>query len=234
MAPGPEPDKYQPGAPREPTQFESEVIVSPDTRRAERVPPGQTRTRKWPVLQAGPVEHVDRAGWQLEVFGQVGSPVSFTLEQFQQLPRVKVYADFHCVTRWSRLDNLWEGVAMSELLMRAGIKPSARFVVLHALDGGWTTNIPLADFLADDALAADTHDGKPLSDDHGGPVRAVIPRLYAWKSAKWLRAIELTVENRPGHWEREGYHDHGDPWTEERFGSEEIPPGYLDPVEDVD
>ena len=124
------------------------------------------------------------------------------------------------------MDNLWEGVATRELLDRVGVKPAARFVVLHALDGGWTTNVPLADFLADDGLLADTHDGQPLTDDHGGPVRAIIPRLYAWKSAKWLRAIELTTENRPGHWEQEGYHDHGDPWTEQRFGSATIPSGF--------
>jgi DMSO/TMAO reductase YedYZ molybdopterin-dependent catalytic subunit len=123
----------------------------------------------------------------------------------------------HCVTRWSRLGNLWEGVSTRELLARAGVKPAARFVVCHAYDHGWTTNLPLEHFLAEDALLADAHDGRPITAEHGGPVRGMVPRLYAWKSAKWIKAIELVAANRPGFWEERGYHLRGDPWEEERY-----------------
>ena len=230
MTSQPEPEKYQHDDPRPPGQLPDDVIVSPDTRRDDRMPPGQTRTRKWPVLQAGEVVHVPPDQWQLQVDGLVERPLRLSWDAFRELPRVKVYADFHCVTRWSRLDNVWEGVAARTLLDRAGVQPAAQFVVLHALDGNWSTNLPMADFLADDALLADTHDGQPLSAEHGGPVRCIVPRLYAWKSAKWLTRIELTAADRPGHWEQQGYHDHGDPWTEERFRSDEVPPGYWDEV----
>jgi len=131
---------------------------------------------------------------------------------------VKVYSDFHCVTQWSRLDNIWEGVSTRTLMDLVGVKPEARFVLLHGYDDGYTTNVPLDEFLDEDVLLADTHDGLPLSADHGGPVRAIVPKLYAWKSAKWLRAIEVMPHDYLGYWERGGYHRHGDPWTEERFG----------------
>lgn len=210
--------KYQHGPPRPPAELPPDVVVSPDTFRSERIPPGQTRTRKWPVLQYGFIPQIPLDQWQLEVRGLVEQPLRFNWTEFQALPRVKVYADFHCVTAWSRLDNVWEGVSVQALLALARPLPAAQFVVLRAFDSGWTTNLPLTDFLAEDALLADIHDGLPLTADHGGPVRAMVPRLYAWKSAKWVKAIELTAENQPGTWEREGYHDHGDPWTEERFG----------------
>jgi len=211
-------EKYQSGHPRAPEAIAPGVIISSDTRRHERLPPGQTRTRKWPVLHYGfvPTIAVDR--WKLQVFGLVERPLVVSWREFQELPRVKVYADFHCVTRWSRLDNVWEGVATREILERAGAKPEAKFVVAHGYDSGWTTNLPLAEFLSEDALLADTHDGEPLTADHGGPCRLIIPRLYAWKSAKWLRAIELVAADRPGYWEQGGYHNRGDPWREERFG----------------
>ncbi|HET6882202.1 MAG TPA: molybdopterin-dependent oxidoreductase, partial [Pirellulales bacterium] len=159
----------------------------------------------------------DRDKWSLRIFGLVERELVFDLAEFQKLPRVKVFADFHCVTRWSRLGNVWEGVSSRELLARAGVKPSANFVVCHAYDNGWTTNLPLRYFLADDALLADTHDGEPITVEHGGPVRGMVPQLYAWKSAKWINAIELVAADRPGYWEELGYHLRGDPWTEERF-----------------
>lgn len=208
---------YQEGEPRRPEQIEPGLIISPDTRRANRMPPGQTRTRKWPVLHYGYVPTVPLEKWRLEIFGLVERPYKLNWVEFQALPRVKVYADFHCVTTWSRLDNVWEGVSVRELLGRAGIKPEAKFVVAHGYDSGWTTNLPLADLLQDDTLAADLHDGKPLTEDHGGPCRLIVPQLYAWKSAKWLRGIELVAHDQPGYWEQGGYHNHGDPWTEERF-----------------
>lgn len=209
--------KYQTGEPPVAEGQPPGVIVSPDARRASRLPPGQTRTRKWPVLDAFGTPHVDPDKWRLQVFGLVERPLVLSLAEFQALPRVKVFADFHCVTRWSRLGNLWEGVATRELLGRAGIRPKARYVVCHGYDHAWTTNMPLADFLAEDALLADTHDGQPIAPDHGGPVRGVVPRLYAWKSAKWIRGIELVEEDQPGYWEVNGYHLRGDPWTEQRF-----------------
>ncbi len=211
-------EKYQAGEPLSPEGLDPEVIISPDTRRAQRIPPGQSRTRKWPVLDAFGTPRVDPETWRLRVFGLVERELEFSLAEFRELPRVKVFADFHCVTRWSRLGNLWEGVSTRALLEMAGIRPEARYVVLHGADNGWTTNLPLADFLAEDALLADLHDGAPISPDHGGPVRGMVPQLYAWKSAKWLIGIELTARDQPGFWERGGYHNHGDPWTEERFG----------------
>jgi DMSO/TMAO reductase YedYZ molybdopterin-dependent catalytic subunit len=199
----------------------ADVIVSPDTKRANRIPPGQSRTKKWPVLDAAGPPRIDMRTWRLRVGGLVAEPREWTWDAFQQLPRVRVFSDFHCVTRWSRLGNIWEGVSVRELLDRAGGPlPTARFVTAYGYDFGWTTNLPLAELLTDDALVALTHDGEPLSLEHGGPARLVVPRLYAWKSAKWLSAIELIEQDRPGFWERNGYHMHGDPWREERFGWE--------------
>ena len=210
--------KYQADEPLDPRSLSDHaIIISPDTYRTDRVPPGQSRTRKWPVLDASgtpPLPALDQ--WELVVFGLVDHVLKFTWDDFRQLPRVKVFADFHCVTRWSRLGNVWDGVSIREVLSRAGVQSEARFVILHAYDHGWTTNLPLADFDQNDALLADTHDGAPLTADHGGPVRAMVPRLYAWKSAKWLRGIELSATDKPGFWERGGYHLLGDPWREQR------------------
>jgi DMSO/TMAO reductase YedYZ molybdopterin-dependent catalytic subunit len=198
---------------------ESSVVVSPDTTRADRLPPGQSRTLKWPVLDASGPPAIDVSKWRFRIFGGVGREVEWNWEEFAKLPRIKVFADFHCVTRWSRLGNLWEGVATRELLARVGgAAPDARFAVVHAYDRGWTTNLPLEDFLAEDSLVALSHDGEPLSVEHGGPARLVIPRLYGWKSAKWIAGVELTGKDRAGFWERNGYHMRGDPWREERFG----------------
>ncbi len=216
----PDDTKYQSGDPPRPDEQAPGMIVSPDTRRPQRVPPGQARTRKWPVLHYGHVPHVSLERWRLDVRGLVERPLTLTWTEFQALPRVKVFADFHCVTRWSRLGNVWEGVSTRALLERAGVRPEAKYVVPTGYDSGWTTNLPLDKFLAEDALFADTHDGEPLSADHGGPVRLIVPRLYAWKSAKWIKGVELVAQDRAGYWEQGGYHMHGDPWTEERFREE--------------
>jgi len=195
------------------------MIISPDTRRDSRIPPGQSETHKWPVLDASGPPAIDLARWQLRVDGLVAQPISWSWEQFLALPRVKVFSDFHCVTRWSRLGNVWEGVSTRELVERAGgLAPGARYVLIHGYDQDWTTNLPVEDFLAEDALAAFSHDGEPLTPEHGGPARLIVPQLYAWKSAKWIAAIELLDRDRAGFWERNGYHMHGDPWKEERFG----------------
>jgi DMSO/TMAO reductase YedYZ molybdopterin-dependent catalytic subunit len=193
------------------------VIVSSDTRRAERLPPNQARTKKWPVLDAQGPPRIDIDTWTLGISGLVKSELSFDWKEFRALPRVRVFADMHCVTRWSRLGNVWEGVATREILRRAEALPEARFVVVHGYDHGFTTNVPLEALASDDVLLADTHDGQPISLEHGGPLRLVVPRLYAWKSAKWVKRIELVSEDEPGFWERAGYHDVGDPWKEERF-----------------
>jgi DMSO/TMAO reductase YedYZ molybdopterin-dependent catalytic subunit len=169
------------------------------------------------VLDAFGTPRFDRAEWRLQIFGLVERPLTLTLADFQSLPRVQVFGDFHCVTRWSRLGNLWEGVSTRELLSHAGVRSEASFVVCHGYDRGWTTNLPLADLLAEDALCADTHDGQPIAPDHGGPVRGIVPQLYAWKSAKWICGIELLADDQPGYWEVNGYHLRGDPWTEQRY-----------------
>ena len=195
------------------------VIVSPDARRTQRVPPGQSRTLKWPVLDASGPPEISLDRWKFSIGGRVARPVEWNWEEFQKLPRVKVFSDFHCVTRWSRLGNLWEGVATRTLIEQAGgALHDARFALAHGYDGGWTTNMPLEAFLADDALVAFLHDGEPISTEHGGPARLIVPQLYAWKSAKWVAGVELLDHDQAGFWERNGYHMNGDPWQEERFG----------------
>jgi DMSO/TMAO reductase YedYZ molybdopterin-dependent catalytic subunit len=197
-----------------------DVIISPAARRENRIPPRQSPTLKWPVLDASGAPSIDLTKWRFSMEGVVAKPISWSWEEFQALPRVKVFADFHCVTRWSRLGNLWEGVSVRELVDRAGgLLPNARFVVVYAYDYGWTTNLPVGSLLAEDALVALTHDGEPLSTQHGGPARLMVPQLYAWKSAKWLAGIEFRESDRAGFWEQNGYHMRGDPWKEERFGS---------------
>jgi DMSO/TMAO reductase YedYZ molybdopterin-dependent catalytic subunit len=195
---------------------EGQMIISPDVRRPNRIPPGQVRTQKWPVLHAGNVPTFDPLQWDFRVFGLVERPLKFSFEEFLRLPAVKVLSDFHCVTRWSRLNNLWEGVSTRVIAERAAVKSEARYVLVFA-EEGWTTNMPVEDFLAEDALFAYKHDGRPLEPEHGGPLRLVVPRLYAWKSAKWVRAVEFRATDAPGFWERYGYHMRGDPWKEERL-----------------
>jgi DMSO/TMAO reductase YedYZ molybdopterin-dependent catalytic subunit len=216
---------YQQGDPRPAEEFEGgEVIISPDTRRENRIPPGQTRTRKWPVLDAHGTPQVDLETWEFEVGGLVENRLRWSLDEFMQLSAVKVYADFHCVTRWSRLDNLWGGVPTRKLAEMAGVSPQARFVSVSAFDYGWTTNLPVEYFLAEDSLFAWSHDGRPIPPEHGGPVRLIVPRLYAWKSAKWVKGVEFLREDRAGYWEEGGYHMRGNPWDGrdgERFRRQE-------------
>lgn len=186
----------------------------------ERVPPGQYVTDKWPVLTYGDTPEIEPERWSVLLFGRVAEEMTLTWEQFQALPRVRVTADFHCVTRFSTLDNAWEGVSTRELLRHVRPDPEASHVMVHCY-GGYTTNLPLEDFLSEHALLVDRHNGLPLAVDHGGPVRLVVPHLYAWKSAKWVNGIELLDGDQRGFWERSGYHTYGDPWREERFSSQE-------------
>jgi DMSO/TMAO reductase YedYZ molybdopterin-dependent catalytic subunit len=195
------------------------VIVSPDVERSQRIPPGQSLTRKWPVLHYGSTPRFDPARWSFHVFGLVEKPWECTYDEFRALPHIQVRADMHCVTRWSKLDNLWEGVSTRQVLSKVTVLPAARFVMVHC-EHGFKTNLLLADFLGDDCLFAWKHNGQDLEPDHGFPLRLVVPRLYAWKSAKWVRAIELMAEDKAGFWEEwdhGGYHMRGDPWQEERF-----------------
>jgi DMSO/TMAO reductase YedYZ molybdopterin-dependent catalytic subunit len=211
--------KLQPDAVPGPEDVPPDVIISPDTRRPQRIPPGQSRTKKWPVLDAGGPPKIDTNTWSLRLDGLIAAPVEWSWDDFQKLPRVKVFSDFHCVTRWSRLGNVWEGVSTRELVARAGgLLPETKYVLAYGYDFGWTTNLPVDEFLAEDALVAVLHDGEPISIEHGGPARLIVPQLYAWKSAKWLSGIEFLSEDRAGFWERNGYHMHGNPWKEERFG----------------
>jgi DMSO/TMAO reductase YedYZ molybdopterin-dependent catalytic subunit len=181
-----------------------------------RLPPGQYLTQKWPVLHAGSVPKTDLATWDFKVWGEVEAPLTLTWEEFDALPKSENTQDIHCVTRWSRFDTSFGGVHWRELAKLVRPKPSARFVVAHA-EQGFTSNVPLSFLEDEDALLAIEADGEPLTPDHGWPLRLVIPGKYFWKSAKWLRGIELRAQDEPGFWERYGYHNDADPWQEERY-----------------
>lgn len=198
----------------------SDTVISPDTRRSHRIPPRQVQTYKWPVLHAGEVPRFDPGSWDITLFPKplVGEVKNLNWQQFTALPQIKVFADMHCVTRWSKLDNLWEGIPTAEIRNLVTIAPAAKFVMIHC-EHGFSTNLPIDDFFGEDCLFALKHNGQDLTPDHGYPVRLVVPRLYAWKSAKWVRGIEFMEEDRPGFWEdwrNGGYHMRGDPWVEER------------------
>jgi DMSO/TMAO reductase YedYZ molybdopterin-dependent catalytic subunit len=182
-----------------------------------RLPPGQYLTEKWPVLHAGSIPDTDLGTWDFRVFGEVEEPATLSWDELRAFPSTEITADIHCVTRWSRFDTSFRGVHWSELAKVVRPKPTARFVVAHA-EQGFTSNLPLALLEEDDSLVAYEADGAPLAPEHGWPLRLVVPHRYFWKSAKWLRAIELTGADRPGFWERYGYHNDADPWKEQRYG----------------
>ncbi len=183
----------------------------------DRLPPGQHLVANWPILDLGKQPDVPTARWQLKVEGLVDHPVTLDWAAFMALPQSQVRTDIHCVTTWSRYDNDWTGVATRDLLDLAMPQDRAGYLMLHSYDG-YSTNVPLADFAAPDAMLVHSWQGKPLQREHGGPVRLVIPHLYFWKSAKWLSGIEFREGDAPGFWERNGYHMRGDPWAEERYG----------------
>jgi DMSO/TMAO reductase YedYZ molybdopterin-dependent catalytic subunit len=182
-----------------------------------RLPPGQYLTEKWPVLHAGSVPDTDLATWDFRVFGEVERPLTLTWAELQALPAREITVDIHCVTRWSRFDASFRGVHWSELEKLVEPKPYARFVVAHA-EQGFTSNVPLEALEDKSALIAYEADGEPLTPDHGWPLRLVVPSRYFWKSAKWLRGLELRTTDQPGFWERYGYHNDADYWKEERYG----------------
>ena len=188
--------------------------------RAERIPPGQYKTDKFPVLHYGSVPHTDLATWDLKVWGEVDSPFTLTWQQFKELPRKSVGTDIHCVTRWTKLDTTWEGVPIQEILRLAGVRPTATHVLAHS-EQGYTANLPLTVLDDEDVLLADTFDGAPLEAEHGWPLRLLVPKRYFWKSAKWIRGFEFLEVDAPGFWEVNGYHLHADPWKEERYSDQE-------------
>jgi DMSO/TMAO reductase YedYZ molybdopterin-dependent catalytic subunit len=194
--------------------FRKKPELAPEV--AERVPPGQFVTDKWPVLHYGPVPRFDPKKWDFRVFGNVEDQLRLTWDEFEKLPRETRTADMHCVTTWSKLDQVWEGVPFRFLVERARPRPDTGFVIAHC-EYGFTANVPLDAVLDDRVMLATGANGKPLEPEHGYPLRLVVPKLYAWKSAKWLRGIEFSVVDRPGFWERNGYHNRGDPWLEERY-----------------
>jgi DMSO/TMAO reductase YedYZ molybdopterin-dependent catalytic subunit len=181
-----------------------------------RLPPGQYLTEKWPVLHAGTVPQTDLATWDFKVFGEVEEPVTLSCGGLQALPQTEITVDIHCVTRWSRFDTGFRGVHWRELAKLVRPKPSARYVLAHA-EQGFTANVPLEALEADDALIAWEADGEPLEPEHGWPLRLVVPSRYFWKSAKWLRGLELVPTDQPGFWERYGYHNDADYWKEQRY-----------------
>jgi DMSO/TMAO reductase YedYZ molybdopterin-dependent catalytic subunit len=183
---------------------------------AGRIPPGQYRTEKFPVLHYGSTPKTDLATWDFKVFGDVDSPFSLTWTEFKALPRKTVLTDIHCVTRWTKLDTTWEGVPIQEILSRAQLRTGAAFVLAHS-EQGYTANLPLSILDDDDVLLADTFGGEPLELEHGWPLRLLVPKRYFWKSAKWIRGLEFVDHDILGFWERYGYNNDADPWKEERF-----------------
>jgi DMSO/TMAO reductase YedYZ molybdopterin-dependent catalytic subunit len=188
----------------------------PDPAIADRVPPGQHLTEKFPVLHYGSVPKVDLATWDFRVHGDVDNPLRLTWDEFRALPRKPVTTDIHCVTRWSKLDTNWEGVAIQTILALAQVRPTATHVIGHA-EQGYTANVPLSVLDDDDVLLADTYEGEPLTPDHGFPLRLIVPKKYFWKGPKWIRSLEFLTHDQLGFWERYGYHNDADPWREERF-----------------
>ncbi|MGA7727239.1 MAG: sulfite oxidase-like oxidoreductase [Dehalococcoidales bacterium] len=197
---------------------ENNIIYSPDTLRSKRLPPGQRITDRFPVLHYGPVAKIDANQWKFSITGLVEKERGLSFSEFAELKRVKVLSDIHCVTTWTKLDNLWEGPSTSIIKDLVKIKSDAKFVVIHAA-GNFTTNLTLDDFFEIDVLFEMKYQDQPLSPEHGYPVRLVVPRLYFWKSAKWVTGVEFVNKDRPGFWESAGYHNHGDPWQEERHSN---------------
>ena len=181
---------------------------------ASRIPPGQYVTHDFPVLSAGPTPRTPLREWSFTIRGAVDGPVSWMWDELRALPRETISVDVHCVTKWSKLDTIWTGVSVDTLL--AGVRTDSGYALAFC-DGGYTTNLPLADLTGGRAWVAYEYDGEPLEPEHGGPARLLVPHLYFWKSAKWVRGLELLDRDQPGFWERYGYHDYGDPWKEQRY-----------------
>ena len=195
---------------------------------AKRVPPGQRLVKTWPVLHFGSIPRFDPAKWRFEVTGLVGEPFTLAYDELKALGPVDVTADMHCVTGWSTLDNTWTGVPFRAIAERAKPRPEAKWVIAHC-EHGYTSDLSLESMLDDDVLIAWAHGGQDLTPEHGYPLRLVVPKRYAWKSAKWLRGLEFTSQNERGFWEVRGYHIHADPWREERYSYQEGPGEEIEP-----
>ena len=182
----------------------------------DRLPPGQKLTDGWPVLHYGGIPKFDKATWKFQVAGLVEEELSLSYDELRELPNTTVHCDIHCVTHWSKFDNDFTGVKLTDLMERINLKPGAKFAMIHSY-GGYTTNISLEELIDDDVLLAWAHNGKDLEPEHGWPLRLVVPKLYFWKSAKWVRGFRLLDEDEPGFWESNGYHMYGDPWQEQRY-----------------
>ena len=182
----------------------------------DRVPPGQRVVSGWPIMTYGATPRIDLEKWRFRVWGEVEEEVTFTWEEFMALPKATITVDIHCVTQWSKMDTTWEGVPFREVMKHIRPKPGASHVMVHC-HGGYTTNLPLEDLMDESVLLAYKHDGQDLTPEHGWPLRLVVPKLYFWKSAKWVRGLRFMDRNRPGFWEMYGYHERGDPWKEERY-----------------
>lgn len=196
--------------------MDEKIIESSDTKKKNRIPKGQHETDKFPVLHAGSVPEIDVLKWKFKIYGLVEKERELTYDEFTSLPQVKVFSDIHCVTGWSKLNNTWEGVSANTIKELVKIRPEAKYVIIHA-EGGFTANLNLSDFFQPDVLFALKYGNKILEKEHGYPLRLVVPRLYFWKSAKWVNGIEFVKEDKRGFWESRGYHNHGDPWKEERY-----------------
>ena len=197
---------------RQPKEVRQKLDV-PDV---SRVPPGQFVTDKFPVFSYGPTPQLGLKMWRFRIFGMVEETMEFTWEDFMALPQITLSADFHCVTQWSHLDNTWEGVSIQEILKHVRLKPETQSVMAHCY-GGYTTNLALEFLASEPAILAHTHNDKPLTPDHGWPLRLVVPQRYGWKSAKWINGLEFLQRDQMGFWEVRGYHIDGNPWREERF-----------------
>ena len=191
--------------------------LSPDRLQPD-APPGQFVTDRFPVLTFGPTPRINLDDWQFKISGLVDEEITLDWKQFNDLPQITLDAEFHCVTQWSKLQNTWQGILFTDVMKLVTPKPEAKFVMAHCY-GGYTTNVALDVLDDDDVMFAHSHDGAPLTPEHGGPMRLVVPKRYGWKSAKWVNGIEFMAEDEPGFWEMRGYHMEGDPWKEERFWS---------------
>lgn len=190
-----------------------------EMRDAGRLPPGQSLTLKWPVLHEGSVPRVDLSTWDFRIDGLVQKPVRLTWEEFNKLPKTEIRCDIHCVTRWSRFDNRFEGVLFTEVMKLVKPKPEARLAMVRG-ENDYTTNLSLSDLMMPTTIFAMKHDGEPLAPEHGYPLRLVVPQLYFWKSVKWVRGVTLMARDEPGFWEQNGYHMRGDPWKQQRFDTD--------------
>ena len=194
----------------------SESVVEKRPDGLDRLPAGQYLTKKWPVLSYEKTPKQLPPDWKLKIAGLVENPFELTWEEFLALPHTTLTSDFHCVTTWSRYDNTWEGIHIREILQKAKPLPTAKFVLAHSWTG-YTTNLPIENLDDDDVMIVFKHDGEDLAAEHGGPVRLIVPKLYAYKSAKWLDGLEFLERDHPGFWEQRGYHNRANPWNEERY-----------------